>query len=278
MNATVEKEWLFAHIIDQNIRIADCRYNLGASEDGYDLYLHDHIPGAVYFHLGKDLSSPVSSHGGRHPLPDLEQFKLTLQKAGISNDTTVIAYDGGEGSFASRLWWLLNYVGHEKVYILNGGYKNWKDAGYPFDSKLPVYEKSEFNINVNTDIFASYEEVKELVVGNKSETILIDSREQKRYLGVEEPIDKKAGHIPGAINKVWTAGYENGSFKPSDEQEKRFLDLGKDKKIIVYCGSGVTATPNFIALKSAGFKNVKLYAGSFSDWISYGENEVEKGE
>lgn len=278
MNTTVEKGWLLEHVNDPTIRIVDCRYSLGSSEEGYNLYLHNHIPGAVYFHLGKDLSRPVSSHGGRHPLPDLEQFKLTLQKAGISSDMTVIAYDGGEGSFASRLWWLLNYAGHEKVYVLNGGFKKWQAADYPVDSKVPAYEESEFDIKVNPEILASYEEVKKLVTDKKTEAILIDSREEKRYLGNEEPIDKMAGHIPGAINKVWTDGYKNGFFKPSHEQEKRFSEIPKDKEIIVYCGSGVTATPNFIALKSAGYKNVKLYAGSWSDWTSYVDNPIATGE
>lgn len=278
MNTTVEKAWLLEHVNDPMIRIVDCRYNLGSTEEGYHLYLQNHIPGAVYFHLGKDLSRPVSSHGGRHPLPDLEQFKITLQKAGISSDMTVIAYDGGEGSFASRLWWLLNYAGHEKVFVLNGGYKNWQDAGYPVDRKVPAFEESEFDINVNPKILASYEEVKKLVADKNNEAILIDSRDKKRYLGNEEPIDKKAGHIPGAINKVWTDGYENGLFKSSQEQEKRFSDIAKDKEIIVYCGSGVTATPNFIALKSAGYNNVKLYAGSWSDWTSYEDNPIAKGE
>lgn len=278
MNLVVTKDWLAEHLKDENIRIADCRFNLGDSEEGHRLYLKDHIPGAVYFHLNNDLSGPVLTHGGRHPLPSLEQMKQTLEGAGIGQNTIVIAYDGGEGAFASRLWWLLKYVGHEKVYILDGGYKAWKDAGFDIDDNTPTSKKTNFEINVNNDIFASYDDVKKFVENRDENTILIDSRDRNRYLGIEEPIDKRAGHIPGAINRVWSEGYDKGSFKSSEEQEKRFSDIDKDKKIIVYCGSGVTATPNFMALKSAGYHNVKLYVGSFSDWVSFDENEIETGE
>lgn len=275
MSFIIENEWLLNQLDQPNIRVADCRFNLNSSEEGYQLYLKDHIPGAVYFDLGKDLSSPVSLHGGRHPLPNMEDFKETLQNAGISNETTVIAYDGGEGSFAGRLWWLLKYAGHENVFVLNGGYRGWKEADYPVETDVTEFTKSVFNIQLNDSIFASYQEVKKIVEGNSHESILIDSRENKRYLGIVEPIDKKAGHIPGAKNKVWTDCFENRLFKSAEEQAKRFSDLDKEREIIVYCGSGVTATPNFMALKAAGFKNVKLYAGSFSDWISYDENEIE---
>ncbi|WP_057763966.1 sulfurtransferase [Cytobacillus praedii] len=278
MNHFVEKEWLLEHLEDKNIRIADCRYNLGASEEGYNSYVKDHIPGAVYFHLSKDLSGPVSAHGGRHPLPAIDDLQETFSLAGISEETTVIAYDGGEGSYAARLWWLLNYLGHEKVYILNGGYKGWKNIGYPTNETIPTYLKTEFKVHLNDDIFVSQEEVKTIVESKNADTVIIDSRENKRYLGIEEPIDKKAGHIPGAINKVWTEGFENGRIKSVEEQRKRFQEINKDKQVIVYCGSGVTATPNFIALKMAGYDKVKLYAGSFSDWISYEGNEVSTGK
>ncbi|MBP2241296.1 thiosulfate/3-mercaptopyruvate sulfurtransferase [Cytobacillus eiseniae] len=278
MNHVVEKEWLLAHIGDDNIRLADCRYNLGNADEGYQLYLADHIPGAVYFDLEKDLSAPVTLHGGRHPLPDVNKLKLILQKAGISPETTVIAYDGGEGAFAARLWWILNYVGHENVFVLNGGYKEWRAQDYPVEETIQVFNETIYDIEINTAILASYEEVKKKVREKSPNTVIIDSRESKRYLGIEEPIDKKAGHIPGAINKIWTEGLGNGRFKSKEEQYERFSDIDKENEIIVYCGSGVTATPNYLALKEAGFKNVRLYAGSFSDWVSYDENEVETGE
>ena len=128
---------------------------------------------------------------------------------------------------------------------------------------------------MNAELIAATEEVKAFVKNQQDEIILIDSREEKRYLGLEEPIDKKAGHIPGAINKPWMEGLRSGQYIPAAEQKQRFSDVDPDKEIIVYCGSGVTATPNFLALKEAGFEKVKLYVGSFSDWISYDENKIE---
>ncbi|WHY32817.1 sulfurtransferase [Cytobacillus firmus] len=277
MKYLAEKEWVLSKLDDSNIRIADCRFKLGSPDEGRSLYDHSHIPHAVYLDLEKDLSGPVREHGGRHPLPDPAQLKKVLEKAGISRDTTVIAYDGGEGAFAARFWWLLRYLGHEKVFVLNGGYKEWAESDYPLTKEVPSMERADFKIDLQPDIIASCEEVKS-VAGNQDSAVLIDSREEKRYLGQEEPIDKKAGHIPGAINKVWLEAYKNGRFKDTKEQENRFAGMDKNKPIIVYCGSGVTAAPNFLALKEAGYKHVKLYAGSFSDWISYDSNKIETVE
>ncbi|MGA9225566.1 MAG: sulfurtransferase [Mesobacillus sp.] len=277
MQYQVDSKWLMDHLVDRNVRIVDCTYKLGDPEAGRTQYEQGHIPGAVYFDLEKNLSGAVETHGGRHPLPKQDQLKKKLEESGISNDTILIAYDSKEGAYASRFWWLLKYLGHEKIYILNGGLEAWKNAGYPVDHEIPKYDKAVFAISVNKDLLASYEEVKDIVLNRDRDTVLIDSREQKRYLGIEEPIDRIAGHIPTAINKPWMDGLENGFFKPITEQENRFADIAKDKPIIVYCGSGVTATPNYIALKEAGYSNVRLYAGSYSDWVSYEENPVEKG-
>ncbi|KAF0818725.1 MULTISPECIES: sulfurtransferase [unclassified Cytobacillus] len=277
MKYLAEKEWVLSKMDDPKIRIADCRFKLGSPDVGRSLYEHNHIPNAVYFDLEKDLSGTVREHGGRHPLPDPAQLKNVLEQAGISRDTTVIAYDGGEGAFAARFWWLLRYLGHENVFVLNGGFKEWTESDYPLSKEVPSIERADFKIELQPDIVASYDEVKS-AAGNQDSAVLIDSREEKRYLGQEEPIDKKAGHIPGAVNKVWLEAYRNGRFKDAGEQEIRFSEIDKDKPIIVYCGSGVTAAPNYLALKEAGYKNVKLYAGSFSDWISYDSNNIETVE
>lgn len=276
MNTFISKEETIGKLNNEKVRIVDCRFQLGNPDMGQEQYKKGHIPGSVYFHLEQDLSGVISEHGGRHPLPKIEEFKRVLDEAGITNETTVIAYDGGEGAYASRLWWLLKYVGHEKVYIVDGGFKEWEASKYPIDCLVPEFPLSSYRIHIQDEMLVSVNEVKEAI--HDEGTILIDSRERKRYLGIEEPIDKKAGHIPTAINKVWTEGFNNGIFKTFNEQEERFKDLKKDQHVIVYCGSGITATPNYIALKDAGFLNVKLYAGSFSDWITYEENEVVKGE
>ncbi|MFJ7754061.1 sulfurtransferase [Peribacillus muralis] len=275
MSYIIDKEKLLPLLTSNDIRFCDCRFRLGVPEAGRSEYDQDHIPGAVYFDLEKDLSGPVQIHGGRHPLPDLSTLKGKLEAYGITNDTALVAYDGGDGSYASRFAWLLSYLGHRDVKVLDGGYAAWKEAGYPIDSSLPEYPSTDYRIELNEAVFASYEKVKGYTLYRPDDIVLVDSRELKRYQGIEEPIDKKAGHIPGAVNKLWTKVLDNGHFKKKEELQANFSDISRDKEIIVYCGSGVTASPNFIALKEAGFKHVKIYIGSFSDWISYGDNPVE---
>ncbi|MEL4028243.1 sulfurtransferase [Caldifermentibacillus hisashii] len=277
MEYVVNQEWLLEQLANKDVKIVDCRFSLSKPDEGERLYKESHIPGANFFDLEKQLSAPVSKHGGRHPLPDIEKFRREIGKAGIENTKTVVAYDGGEGAFASRFWWLLTYIGHDKVYVLNGGFKGWVEAGYPTTKEVPKPESAQYKVSIRKEMLATYEEIKEIVANKKKSPILIDSREKARYLGKEEPIDKIPGHIPGAMHKFWAEGLENGFFKGSEEQKKRFAELDQKEPIIVYCGSGVTATPNYIALKMAGYQNVKLYAGSYSDWVSYSDNPVEKG-
>ncbi|MDF2788252.1 MAG: sulfurtransferase [Neobacillus sp.] len=275
MNNIIDKEWLLKNLNDPHVRIVDCSFSLADSNKGRQEYEKNHIPGASYFDLEKDLSGEVSEHGGRHPLPNIEKFIDKLELAGIDVNTTVISYDQGEGAFAARFWWLLQYLGHEKVYVLDGGFKGWNEGNYPVTSDVPTFNKATFKPKMNHDLLASMEEVRTVSGGQDSKTILIDSREERRYLGLEEPIDKKAGRIPGAINKPWFEGLNSGYYKQAEDQIHRFTDINPENEIIVYCGSGVTAAPNYLALKAAGFQKVKLYLGSFSDWISYQENEIE---
>jgi thiosulfate/3-mercaptopyruvate sulfurtransferase len=270
-----DKEWLFKGLTESNVRVVDCRFSLAEPEKGRQEYLKGHLPGAVFFDLEKDLSSRVQVHGGRHPMPLLEEFITTLENAGIDENTLVVAYDNGEGAYAARFWWLLQYLGHENVYLLDGGFNGWEAANYPVTEDIPAFEKAVFHFNRKPELLATTEEVKDVVEKKLENKILIDSRESKRYLGLEEPIDKKAGHIPGAINKPWMEGLSESRYKQSEEQRQRFSDIDPNKEIIVYCGSGVTATPNYLALKEAGFEKVKLYLGSFSDWISYEDHKIE---
>jgi thiosulfate/3-mercaptopyruvate sulfurtransferase len=275
MKNIVEKDWLVSRLNNPNMIVLDCRFSLANPQAGEEAYQTYHIPGSVYCHLEKDLSGPVSLHGGRHPLPNLKSFQSFLENAGIHNDSVVVAYDNGEGAFAARLWWLMKYIGHEEVYVLNGGFQSWETAGFPVASSKSIPEKTSYTIQLKPEIMASYEEVKSIVEHQSDKATLIDSRETKRYLGLEEPIDKIPGRIPGAINKFWNEGFHKGFFKPLEEQEERFSDLKQDDHLIVYCGSGVTAAPNYLILHELGYKNLKLFVGSYSDWISYQENKVE---
>ncbi|MDM5187883.1 sulfurtransferase [Bacillus sp. DX4.1] len=274
----VTVEWLRDHIEDEHVRIIDCRFDLANTNWGKEQYELEHIPHALYFDLDHDLSSPVTKHGGRHPLPDVETLVQKLSQAGIDENTTVVAYDSQAGAMASRLWWLLTYVGHKKVHVLNGGFPTWKEQNLPTTANLSVVAPKTFIPSLEEDILITMEELKEKINTNVDMT-LIDSREPKRYAGLEEPVDTKAGHIPTAENYFWKDGVTvEGQFKGEIDQQERFRHLDKERETIVYCGSGVTACPNVLALKTAGFNNVRLYAGSWSDWISYPENPIAKEE
>lgn len=269
-------EWLAKRLSDCELRIVDCRFSLTDPAYGRQAFQKGHIPGAVFFDLEQDLSGRVQEHGGRHPLPDFKVLQQKLEAVGIDENTPVISYDNGEGAFASRFWWLLTYMGHKNVFVLDGGFKKWTETGNPVTSEINQHERKHFSASFQEHMLATYSEVKEK--SNDGKSILIDSRTRERYLGLEEPIDKKPGRIPGALNKEWVAAFEDGNWKSREKQMERFADLPKTEEIIVYCGSGITATPNVLALMNAGFSNVKLYAGSYSDWVSYDENNVETGE
>ncbi|GAA0604267.1 sulfurtransferase [Virgibacillus siamensis] len=279
MTEIVSVKWLAEQMKEhpENIVIVDVRFQLTDDQAGRKTYLDGHIPGAVYLDLNKDLSDKPAKHGGNHPLPDMETFTAKIGHIGIDNDTTVVVYGKGNDMFAGRLWWLLRYVGHEKAYILDGGFEEWVSQGYEVSTDIPKLEAKSFKPSIQEDAAVDMEQVKEKL--DKQSAILIDSRGKDRYLGKTEPLYAKAGHIPGAKNYFWKNVLdEEGKWKNEADLKENFKDLPKDKEIIVSCGSGVSATPNVLALKAAGFENVKLYPGSYSDWISYEENEVEKKE
>jgi thiosulfate/3-mercaptopyruvate sulfurtransferase len=268
-------DWLKNHLNDRNVKVIDCSFSLGDSSAGKTSYLKEHIPGAVYFDLEKDLSGHVKEHGGRHPLPNMKNFLRKIENAGIDNESMIIAYDQGEGAFASRCWWLFRYLGHEQVFVLNGGFKAWNEKGLETQVTVPDYCERSYTPSFKEDMLASLEEVERISEG-KSRAILLDSRSKERYLGLEEPIDRIPGHIPNAINTPWTEGVDKGFFRNLDKQKQRFASFDKTDHIVVYCGSGVTATPNILSLLEAGFQDVKLYAGSYSDWVSYEHHKVDK--
>ncbi|MFD2614529.1 sulfurtransferase [Paenibacillus gansuensis] len=277
MNAIIPQAWLQERLQQPGIVIVDCRFQLGKPESGHTEYQESHIPGAVYLDLEKDLSAPVGEHGGRHPLPDIVDLSVTFSRAGIGNESIVVAYDDQGGAMASRLWWLLTYLGHEKVYVLDEGFTAWKQAGLPVTEEQTEVVPARFIATVQHSMLAEVYDVRDTLGTDRA--VLIDSREAARYRGEVEPIDRVAGHIPGAVNRFWKDALDaRGAWKPAVEQAARFDGIPQDAEIIVYCGSGVTATPNVLALREAGFTSVKLYAGSWSDWISYEGNPVAVGE
>ena len=281
MKGTVTTEWLAARLGEEGLAVVDCRFALNDPEAGRLAYLAVHIPGAYYADLERDLSGPKQpgGAGGRHPLPDADRLAAALSRMGIGNETTVVAYDDQGGAMAARLCWLLRYTGHTGgAYMLDGGFAEWSAKGRPVTAEVPApVEDVTYEVRIRPELAADQAEVRALL--GKPGAVLIDSREAFRYLGESEPIDPVAGHIPGAINRFWKYGlYEEGRWKSAEAQRERFADLPEDAEIIVYCGSGVTACPNVFALEAAGFRNVKLYAGSWSDWVSNKENRVATGE
>jgi thiosulfate/3-mercaptopyruvate sulfurtransferase len=278
MKRIVPMNWVLARLYEPDVAIIDGRFQLADREAGLRSYRDGHIPGALYLDLEQDLSAPVSDHGGRHPLPDPNELAAKLGKLGIRRSTRVVAYDDQGGMVASRIWWLLRYLGHPQVYVMDRGFSAWRAAGYPVTADPPaVRVPAPYEAQVQPHMLADVDDVRE--ASQTGRACLIDSREPKRYLGVEEPIDPVAGHIPGAVNRFWRDNLtEDGRWRPVQELAQRFADLPRDRELIVYCGSGVSACPNVLALDEAGFCNVKLYAGSWSDWISYPENPVAAGE
>src|SRR5690625_714945 len=258
---------------NENIAIIDVRSNLNNPDEGYEQYKESHHPGAVYLHLKKDLSGPIREHGGSHPLPDVDVFAETLGDLGIDEMTLTVIYDEANHMFATRAWWMLHTLGHEKVYVLEGGFTAWKKAGYELTGAIPQHPRKTFKPRMNMDEVIHMEEVKNR---NQEKVVLLDSRAYERYLGKVEPLYDKAGHIPGAKNYFWQDVLnDEGHWKSVAELKEHFKDLKDAEEIIVSCGSGISACPNILALKRAGFLNVKLYPGSFSDWISYEENVLE---
>ena len=261
----------------ENLILVDVRYNLTDPKAGKEAYLASHIPGAVYLDLKKDLSGKSGKHGGTHPLPEREKLAEKLGELGIEQETLVVIYGEGNDMFTARCLWLFQYLGHEKVWILEGGLSKWVEEGHDVTSEIPNYPPKKFVPAPSKHDTADMLEVKQKM--KEESAILIDSRARERYLGATEPLYGKAGHIPGAKNYFWKNVLDDkGNWKSNQAIEQHFKDLPKDAEIIVSCGSGVSACPNVLALKQAGYNNVKLYPGSFSDWISYEENPVETGE
>lgn len=258
-----------AELIDNpGMVIVDCRFSLADPQEGARQYKAAHIPGAHYTGLEPDLAAPVERHGGRHPLPQPSAFQSLMRQIGVCDNTPVIAYDASGGAFAARLWWLLRYFGHSDVRVLDGGFQAWHSAGFAVNEAQPVSVPGNFSARPEPGQIVAYEQVKSFSAAG--DALLIDSREEKRYLGLEEPIDPVAGHIPGAINKPWqqVLGAE-GLFLPQSEQQARWKLIDNPENAVVYCGSGVTACVNLLSMALAGIEGAKLYPGSWSDWCSH---------
>jgi thiosulfate/3-mercaptopyruvate sulfurtransferase len=257
--------------------VVDCRYDLQNEQWGRDQYLAAHVPGAVYASLGHDLAGTKTGRNGRHPLPALDSLAATFGRLGINSQTQVVAYDQDTGMYASRLWWLLRYAGHEAVAVLDGGWMAWTSEGRPTRSGEETRDPVVFTPAPGLEHPVSVDEIAALL-GDRDH-VLIDARAPERFEGRVEPIDRVPGHIPGAVNRHYKDNVTaQGTFESPDalrEQFTRVLAGHDPRQAIVYCGSGVTACHNRLAMEHAGLRGSRLYPGSWSEWSSDPARPIE---
>jgi len=256
----------------QSLVIVDCRFSLADTKQGEGAYQRSRLPGAHYAHLDNDLSSPIIAGAtGRHPLPDSDRLTQRFRDWGISNHTQIVAYDDKVGAVASRFWWLSRWLGHTDCAVLDGGFAAWQSAGHEIEtSTLPAVKPNTLPGQFKRGVPHAQSVDIDTVAGDT--VLLVDAREAERYRGEREPIDPIAGHIPGALNMPFLDNIDpSGCFKSQTALRERFAPLlsqAGDRTLVHYCGSGVTAAHNVLAMTHAGIDNGALYAGSFSEWIS----------
>lgn len=266
----VSADILAANLNNPDWRIFDCRFSLVDVTAGQKAYRQGHIPGARYADLNQDLSAPVQSYTGRHPLPDFSLLGKKLGDWGVNNRSQIVVYDDAGGAFAGRMWWLLRTMGHTQVAVLDGGFGHWKKRGLPVTTKLPQITASQFRIYLDNQQWLNANQVSDGLATRK--ITLIDARTPERFHGQQEPIDPVAGHVPKALNRPLQTNLDkSGLFLPADQLNQQFSKLLAPypaEQVVHMCGSGVTACHNLLAMEVAGLSGSKLYAGSWSEWIT----------
>lgn len=259
--------------------IVDCRYDLQNESWGHDQYRVAHIPGAAYVSLGEDMSAPRTGQNGRHPLPSVEALTALFGRLGISQDTQVIAYDQDNGMYASRLWWSLRYIGHDAVAVLDGGWAKWIREGRSTSSGDEHRPSVAFTAHPRPEMRLSVDDVRARL--DDPSMLLVDARAPERFEGRNETIDRAAGHIPGAANHFFKTNLaDDATMLPTDrlrESLGRTLMGRSPSEVVMYCGSGVTACQNLLAMEHAGLPGARLYVGSWSEWSADPSRPSEKG-
>ena len=263
----VSVETLKQNLGQPNWVVFDCRFNLMDTEAGQQAYAKAHIPGAFYLHLDNDLSSPITPDTGRHPLPDPTQLAEKFAQCGVNKNTQVVVYDDCGGAMAARTWWLLRWLGHDAVAVLDGGFPAWI-AAEACSTEIPQVGKSGFTPELRGPMNLSVDQLQqELSVGD---ILLVDARAAERYRGEVEPIDPVAGHVPGAENRPLTDNLVDGRFKSADQLHEEWsavLQGAAPDQVVHMCGSGVTACHNQLSMEIAGLTGSRIYSGSWSEWI-----------
>ena len=250
-------------------RVVDCRFSLLEPDQGRVDYATGHVPGAVYAHLDDDLAAPVSSASGRHPLPSADDFVATLRRWGISNDTQVVVYDDASGGLAARLWWMLRWLGHSRVALLDGGFAAWREADMPISADVPDPAPGSFAGEADDGMTIEVGELEQRLAADGS-FLLVDARDAARFRGEVEPIDTVAGHVPGSRNLPFSDNLDStGRLLTAEALAAGWerLPAGGVREWAVMCGSGVTACHLALSAVVAGLPEPRLYAGSWSEWI-----------
>ena len=259
--------------------IADCRHNLQDVDAGKRAFEAGHIPGAIFFHLDRDLSGPAGGDRGRHPLPPVDQWVNTLERAGVGSEQMVVAYDDREGMFAARLWWMLRWLGHERVAVLDGGWARWCQEGKPVSATSAPPRQAVFHARVRPGVCVDTATVLEHL--RDPTLMLVDARAADRFRGENETLDPVGGHIPGARNRPFRDNLlADGRFKPPAILKAEFEALLgglPPERSVHQCGSGVTACHNLLAMEYAGLKGGRLYPGSWSAWCADRSRPVAVG-
>ncbi len=279
-NTLIDPDELFSQLEHTDLVIIDCRFSLADSESGRNQFSDNHIPGARYAHLEDDLSGTiVAGSTGRHPLPSSSAAQNVFRDLGVNNHSQVVTYDDFGGAFAARAWWMLHWLGHDHVAVLNGGWPAWIEAGYPQDSSPGKTEPGAFVCNPRPDLLISSLQIDS--VAQDPGRLLIDARSHERFLGIGETMDPVAGHIPGARSCYFGDNLESsGSFLKKNVLRARWKELLQSfpaSDVVSYCGSGVTGAHNVLAIRYAGLGDVPLYVGSWSEWITRRERAVATG-
>lgn len=281
----ISTDELALHLDDSNWAVIDCRFDLNNPDKGRREYLDAHIPGAVYAHLDDDLSGPiVPGETGRHPLPDPDVFAARLSRWGIDQETQVVVYDDAAGLYAGRLWWMLRWLGHDAVALLDGGWQQWVKEVRPTLGGEDTRPPRTFVPHVRADMVADVDEV--LGSLENDEFVLVDVRDESRFSGEVTGLDPVGGHIPGAISAHYSHNLTpDGKFKPAEELRAHYEELLADpdagvvpEDIVFYCGSGVSAAHDLLAMELAGLGTHRLYVGSWSHWITDPSRPVATGE
>jgi thiosulfate/3-mercaptopyruvate sulfurtransferase len=274
----VQADVLSMALTRQDIVLVDCRFSLMDTTQGERAWLQSHIPGAVYAHLERDLSDMTRKGEGRHPWPEVKSFLERLRRWGVTPASQVIVYDDGDGAFAARLWYRLRLMGHEKVAVLDGGWSRWTSLGLPVSTVVQTPGASFFGGTFDSSKLCDADAV-EAHLANGG--MLMDARGAARFRGDEEPLDRVAGHVPGAINRPFTENLQDGRFKSAMQLAAEFRAIlnGRDPAdVVLMCGSGVTACHNMLAMERAGLRGARLYAGSWSGWIADTTRPVATGD